>query len=742
MIPIQTFLGPNGLIYSTEDTLGNVNILWGGVSYFSFNRNELFSKLLGMAQLDSINVLHETICEIFKVSRNTITNVSNIYRKDGIAGLLNYRHGAPGVEEELKSFIIKMYIDKGKSHGYQKRILEAVKEKVEEGEFRKGISRTTLHNIVREYEKEREEQKRKNIEDRKAEEKARENKKLKEVGEDCVKTGGSGGDEQLDFVEDLTEGEERCVDHGGCGLVVPLLDKYGLADQIPADENGARFSNTELAITYAMLNAGEIAKVEQDFKLLPSYEMGGMIGRIKLPSLSLYRKRMPLVVAQMDMRDVILETSKSMHELLSFSYVVYIDGHFMVYHGDSDTLHGYNPQKRLAMHGREYFFVHDRDGLPVYATMSDGYRKSKHYIEDVDEKLRDIYGVRKKELLAVFDRGGYSKEFCVEIADTIRFICWRSDARSVPEEATTAEWTEVRAEHQGNNYGQVDEKTLFGWEREAVFELEGKKAAFREIWIRKGRKTSPALSNDLKTSLEDLVRHMTHRWGAQENMFKELKDHGIDRIHSYGKEDFTESFLYEQGLEEIEDGIIREIDNPERKKIDTKLAKLRVKRNKVSEQILKLQKEGPSRKLAGLKRKYSGLERQINNQIKKRDTMPKKVNLFDRIKEKGIVRLSDEKKLFFDWLKMNAIWAKREMIEIAKPIYGDLRDVNKFMKAILKSRTYVKRDGETLHVSFPPQQSQKGSQALEKLCASFNNCGNLNSGLNFKRMIFGVREKH
>jgi len=29
------------------------------------------------------------------------------------------------------------------------------------------------------------------------------------------------------------------------------------------------------------------------------------------------------------MRDVILETSKSMHGLLSFSDVVYVDGHFM-----------------------------------------------------------------------------------------------------------------------------------------------------------------------------------------------------------------------------------------------------------------------------------------------------------------------------------------------------------------------------------------------------------------------------
>ena len=386
--------------------------------------------------------------------------------------------------------------------------------------------------------------------------------------------------------------------------------------------------------------------------------------------------------------------------------------------------------------------MHERDGLPVYATISDGYRKAKHYIEDVDEKLRYIYGAREKELLEVFDRGGYSKEFCVQIADTIRFICWRSDARNVPKEAMASKWTEVRIEHQGNDYGQADEKRVLAWERKATFEWEKKKAAFREIWIRKGEKTSPALSNDFETSLEELVGHMTHRWGAQENMFKELKEHGIDRIHSYRKEDFTESFLYEQGLEDRENGIIREIDNPERKKVSKNISELRAKKRKMSEQILKVQKEGQSRKLAGLRRKYSGLERRINNQIKKRAAMPQKVNLFDRIKEKGIVRLSDEKKLFFDWLKMNAIWAKRQMIEIVKPIYGDLRDVNKFVKSILKSRTYVKRDSETLLVSFPPQQSQKGARALEKLCEAINKCGKLISGLSFKRMIFGVREKH
>ncbi len=57
--------------------------------------------------------------------------------------------------------------------------------------------------------------------------------------------------------------------------------------------------------------------------------------------------------------------------------------------------------------------------------------------------------------MEVFDRGGYSKKFCVEIPDRIRFICWRSDARSLPKGIEIADWAEVKIEHQGNNYVQV-----------------------------------------------------------------------------------------------------------------------------------------------------------------------------------------------------------------------------------------------------------------------------------------------
>jgi len=738
MADIQQFLGPNGLIYSFEDTEGNVDIIWGGKLYYSFNRGNLFALNLGIALLDSIGVVQKTICQFFKISRNTITNVSVIYAEDGIEGLLNYTHGAPRVEEELRSFVIKMFVDLENTRGYQNKILKAVEKKVKEGEFRKSISRTTLHNILGEYKTEREEQKRKNIEERQTHEEAEKNeKRIEEQKKEQQEETDRG---QIEFISDIAEDEEVCVEHGGAAAAAIFLDEYGMAGAIPGeDEKGNHYSNQELAVTFALLNAGEIVKVEQDFEQLPSYQMGGIIGKSKLPSLSLYRNRIPGIVEQMNMREVILQTSKRMQQILEFSPVVYVDGYFMPYHGRSETLHGYYPQKRLAMHGREYFFVHDTNRLPVYATISDGYRKMKHYIVDVDEKLREIYGCKEKQLLEIFDRGGYPKEFCVNIADTIRFICWRSDARTVPR---IAEWSEVSVEHQGNNYGEVKKRAFSAWEREAEFRVENKQAKFREVWIKKDNQVSPALTNDFEMSLEQVVRALTRRWGSQENMFKELKDHGIDRIHSYRKKDYTEQFLYQTGLEDREKGIIREIDNPEIRVINKKLSSLRAEKRKMAERIVGLEKVADEAKLKTMRRKYSGIERRIKNQIEKRELLPKKINLFNRIKGNDIFRLSDEKKLFFDWLKMNAIWAKREIIELVKPYYYNLRDVNKFVKSILTSRTYVLRNDDVLYIEFPFQGSKKRMEALTHLCNYLNNHGEIDLGLDYHKFIFGVREKH
>ena len=184
------------------------------------------------------------------------------------------------------------------------------------------------------------------------------------------------------------------------------------------------------------------------------------------------------------------------------------------------------------------------------------------------------------------------------------------------------------------------------------------KARLREVWIKEGRKVSPELSNDFTCSLPEVVAALTRRWGAQENMFEELKDHGIDRIHSYRKEEYTEEFLYRSGLEDEERGVCHEISNPKIRQLNKEISRFRIQKRRLDERIVKLDKEGKEEQAKGLRRELSGINRKISTRIKKRKRLPKKVRMMDRIEEKRIVRLSDGKKLFFDWLKMNGIWGR------------------------------------------------------------------------------------
>jgi len=56
------------------------------------------------------------------------------------------------------------------------------------------------------------------------------------------------------------------VEHGGAVASAIFLDRYGLAKDIPDNAEGENhYSNKELAVTFALLNAGEIVTVEQDF---------------------------------------------------------------------------------------------------------------------------------------------------------------------------------------------------------------------------------------------------------------------------------------------------------------------------------------------------------------------------------------------------------------------------------------------------------------------------------------------
>jgi len=155
-------------MHSVEDEHGTVTIYWAGAVYYSFHRDDIFAKRLGIALLAGLEVLQKTICDFFHVSRHTIANIRNVYEEKGIEGLRNYKQGPSDTCEELKNFIIKRYIELDRSRGFQKTILDSIEKKVEAGDFEKTVSRGTLQNILRAYRDKLESQKKNNLEKLKA----------------------------------------------------------------------------------------------------------------------------------------------------------------------------------------------------------------------------------------------------------------------------------------------------------------------------------------------------------------------------------------------------------------------------------------------------------------------------------------------------------------------------------------------------------------------------------------------
>ena len=305
----QTLFGPNGFIHAVEDENGNVTIMWAGKPYYSFSRTDHFAKNLGISLLASLRVRHKDIQRLFGVSGKTIKRVLALIKKNGLRALTDYRPGAPELDQKIKGFVIARYTELEGTRGYQTMILDAVEEQYKKGEFSRMISRQTLYLILRDYRRERERIGQEN----EAREKQKEQAKKKGEKQREEEEEERRERQQPELPEAPQTSEPTVVECGGAVVTAVFVNEFQTMNSIPEgcgeEETEGRFSNREMAFAYVALNAAKVVRVEQDFKTLPSYQMGGILGREKLPSLSLYRSRIPTVVEHIDRKSTRLNSS-------------------------------------------------------------------------------------------------------------------------------------------------------------------------------------------------------------------------------------------------------------------------------------------------------------------------------------------------------------------------------------------------------------------------------------------------
>lgn len=213
-----------------------------------------------------------------------------------------------------------------------------------------------------------------------------------------------------------------------------------------------------------------------------------------------------------------------------------------------------------------------------------------------------------------------------------------------------------------------------------------------------------------------MVRILTKRWGVQENVFKGLKEIGIDNISSYECSQYPEDWL----LEEAEE---REVANPQIRIIDERIAGLKTEIKKLAEGLGKLSiaaKRKGGVRIERLRKEIAKKEEMIRQFREEKDYAPEKVNITEIIRAEDIVRLNSEKKKFFDLMKVLSYNVQQDIVDAIRPVYDNERDVNMLVRQILDQEGMVEVNWSMITISFRPFKSGKKNEVLKLLIDNAN----------------------
>lgn len=677
----------NDTFYSFIRKDDEIEIYYGSDLVMCVNLNDPQELKQAIIYFLKIKVSINWLSNTFGIARQTIKNWFSIYKKDGINKLLNLKKGPKKITEEIQAYIIAKFKDLNFCRNYKKIICEKVKEHFNITIHWRSVSDVLVKNGI-------------DISIKKN------NRKLQEVN------------------NQNKESNEHIISHAGLFFIYSYLLGLGiekLFSSVKEIFKNTIYSVMEYIYGLLFLLASNKLKVEENIKLYQNKQFEMVLGKNGLPSLRSYRSYIPKIIDGIDINEFEYILARKYYKEHTECGELYIDGHFMPYHGKYETFKGYNPIRRFAQKGRVGYFINSHEGRPFFYILSDGYKDFREYLIEIAQNIEKITTDKKRgSLILVFDRGGWGKDFCDELGDKITFVCWRTGKADVPE---TAEWESVEIEKKTNEYGIYEKVMLEACEKK---EKDGKKIK-RYIFIKRGDKISLAFSNDSKRSLSELVKILTKRWGLQENVFKSLKGIGIDKISSYRISDYPENWL----LEEIEE---REVINPQKKIIAERIACVKKEIKKLREDLGRLStmyKRNDNKRIKNLKNEIAKKEGTLNQLYEEGRHVQEKVSISEIIAANDIIRLNSEKKKFLDLMKVLSYNIQQDIVDSIRPIYNNERDVNMFVREILEQNGIVYMDNGTITISFRPYKSSKKNEVLNFLIENANN-------MNIKHPILGV----
>jgi len=420
---------------------------------------------------------------------------------------------------------------------------------------------------------------------------------------------------------------------------------------------------------------------------------------------------------------------------------LYVDGHVRAYHGQHRIGKTHVSRLKRVLRAETDYWVHQAHGQPllvVHEPVDSSFRETLR--DSVLPEIRRVVGDRRVRI--VFDREGWSHELFDDLLSlNFDFMTYR---KGPYEPLADSEFAEVTFPVPGQPAVHYElAETIFeqaDWPRLRLVAVKKKNGGQTHV-LASGRLTWEALDQDAGAAdlpAAELAWWMFHRW-SQENWFKYMRtEYALDVLVDYSVE-----------LDDAD----RLVVNPRWRELDRQVASLRSRleraQAKYARLVMKSEEKASSEKVTddstepkssdaspsrceqsdcqcltcrslAQASEVAKLSTEYDTARVERGATPRKIRLIEA-SDRDVVKLSYERKLFTDTIKLGAYEIETRLYEMLGMTYSNSETEGRgLIRAILEGSGDIRVETGTIEVHLDQLSAPRYTQAMQSLCAQMN----------------------
>lgn len=481
---------------------------------------------------------------------------------------------------------------------------------------------------------------------------------------------------------------------------------------------------------FSMMLVHGIESVEQ-LKTVFSREFGRIIGVKQLFSKPVLWEKIH-EACNLNKSKILIEDfflSQARKGLVSLWWL-YIDGHFIPYYGDESIHKGYYTQRDQMMPGQTEMFVHDYQGKIVYFELQEGKGDIKEIVRRMSEKWSSYIGGVSP--LIVVDREGWGVEHFISMEGR-RFVTWEKFSKVEELADISAECFSPEFEVNGKGYKTFEDKKIYKDKEDRSIELRR-----IIIWNQSTGKRTACVAQDKIEDTTRIAHAMLGRWGNSENSFKHMGDRF--NMHYNPVLDVSQESENQEMSNPEYNKLKKRLSEikKESAKCEQKLGRLPITFNKNGKLRESKRRERFEDTKNTLEKEMVIVKESLKN-CPERVRCDEVKGSSTSGNDETFKKVSTEGKNLWD-VAGALVWnSRKKLTEIFKEYLPDARDLIPVLEAITRCHGWIRSTSEVMEIRLEPLDTPRFKAAQIQLCRKLNEMNiRLNNG---KLLLYDVGDE-